>query len=188
MHAFIDMHSTFGEMNPMNINLVGPPPPLGPSSRCLCVHNNTNMFSQFNCIPFFSMFYICLCVLPHTHIGILPPPLEFKIHFNSSVNLSWKAPYSLQVSTPPTIFHYVLSNNLTNGTKTFNNPTTCNPLASCNYSFDVMDPLFKTDGNGNTTILDYNGAVNFTLFAVNGAGNGIAAAYTLKLQKRSPTG
>ena len=105
---------------------------------------------------------------------------------NYSVSLSWIAPYSLQVSTPPTISHYDLSNNLTNGTKTFKNPTTCNPLASCNYSLDLMDPFFVTDGN--TTMLDYNGAVEFTLFAVNGAGNGNATTCTLELQRRSPIG
>ena len=125
-------------------------------------------------------------------VGILEQPQYFKVNVsNSTVSLSWVAPDSLQVSTPPTISHYVLSNNLTNGTKTFNNPTTCNPLASCNYSLDLREPFFTSvgsDGNGNTTILDYNGAVEFTLFAVNGAGNGNAATCTLDLQRRSPTG
>ena len=110
---------------------------------------------------------------------------------NRTVYLSWVAPDSLQVSTPPTISHYVLSNNLTNGTKTFNNPTTCNPLAYCNYSLDLRDPFFisvVSDGDANTIMFGYNGAVEFTLFAVNGAGNGNAAAYTLELQMRSPTG
>ncbi|KAL5469205.1 hypothetical protein EMCRGX_G030429 [Ephydatia muelleri] len=118
--------------------------------------------------------------------GILPPPNDLKMNVsNYSLSLSWVAPDSLEVSTPPTISHYVLSNNLTKGTKTFNNPTTCNPLASCNYSFDLRDLFFTTDGN--TTILDYNGVVEFTLFAVNGAGNGNAATCTLELQRRSPT-
>eukprot|EP00731_Ephydatia_muelleri_P017514 Em0010g612a len=107
---------------------------------------------------------------------------------DSTVNLSWVVPVSLQVSTPPTISHYVLSNNLTNGTKTFNNPTTCNPLAFCNYSMDRRDPFFTSvasDGNGNTTILDYNGIVEFTFFAVNGAGNG--NAFTYIPPRRTPT-
>ena len=194
MHAFIDMHSTFGEMNPMDINLFGPPPPPPPLAHrgdayVYMYINNTNMCSQFNCIPFFCMFYICLCVLPHTHIGILPPPLDFKIDFlNCSVNISWKAPASLEMSTPPTIFYYVLSSNLTNGTKTFDNPTSCNPVTSCNYSYDRRDPFVTTDGNGNTTMLDYNGTVEFTLFAVNGAGNGNAATFTLDLQRGLQTG
>ena len=105
-----------------------------------------------------------------------------------SVNISWIVPDSLQVSTPPTISHYVLSSNLTNGTKSFNNPTTCNPLASCNYSFDLRDPFFTSVGTygENATILVYNGAVEFKLFAVNGAGNGNAAAYIL--QRKISTG
>ena len=124
-----------------------------------------------------------------SHLGILPPPKDLKMNVsNNFLSFSWVAPYSLQVSTPPTISHYVLSNNLTIGTKTFNNPTTCNPLAYCNYTLELRDPFFITDGNENTTILDYNGAVEFTLFAVNGAGNGNAATCTLDLQRRSPTG
>ncbi|KAL5469155.1 hypothetical protein EMCRGX_G030367 [Ephydatia muelleri] len=118
--------------------------------------------------------------------GILAIPLEFTMDFsNSTVSLSWVAPDSLHVSTPPTISHYVLSNNLTNGTKIFNNPTTCNPLASCNYSLDLRDPFFTTDGN--TTMLDYNGAVEFTLLAVNGAGNGNAATFTYIMPRSIPT-
>ena len=137
----------------------------------------------------FVLYTLHTSIIFSPHLGILPPPKDLKMNVsNYSVILSWVAPDSLHMSTPPTIFHYVLSNNLTNGTKTFNNPTTCNPLASCNYSFDLMDSFFKTDGNGNTTILDYTGTVEFTLFAVNGAGNGNATTCTLDLQRRSPTG
>ena len=113
-----------------------------------------------------------------SHVGILPPPQQFEMIFsNSTVNLSWIAPDSLQVSTPPTISYYVLSNNLTNSTKTFNNPTTCNPLASCNYSLDLRDPFSASVGSyENTTILDYNETTQFAFFAVNGAGNGNATS------------
>ena len=161
------------------------------------IPQNKVKFSRIHLTANFSRWSFVLYTL-HTsiifppHLGILPPPNDLKINvLNYSVSLSWIAPYSLQVSTPPTVSHYVLSNNLTNGTKTFNNPTTCNPLASCNYSFDLRDPfftIFGSDGNGNTTMLDYTGTVEFTLFAVNGAGNGIAATCTLDLQRRSPTG
>ncbi|KAL5469158.1 hypothetical protein EMCRGX_G030370 [Ephydatia muelleri] len=116
--------------------------------------------------------------------GILLAPQQFNMTVsNSTASLSWVAPNSLQVSTPPQIYHYVLSNNLTNSTKAFNNPTTCNPLAYCNYSLDLRDPFFinvGSDVNGNTTLLDYNGAVEFTLFAVNGAGNGNATTCVLQ--------
>ena len=100
-------------------------------------------------------------VLLYVFTGKLSPPQQFQMNIsNISVTLSWVAPDSLQVSTPPTISHYVLSNNLTNGTKKFNNPTTCNPLAYCNYSLDLRDPFFTCVGcygGENMTILDYNG-------------------------------
>ena len=124
--------------------------------------------------------------------GKLSPPQQFEMNFsNISVTLSWVAPDSYQVSTPPTISHYVLSNNLTNGTKTFNNPTTYNPLAYCNYSLDLRDPFFTCFGcygGENMTILDYNGTILFTFFAVNGAGNGNATTFTYIVPKGTESG
>ena len=130
----------------------------------------------------------------HSHAGILPQPHQFNVSVsNSSVSLSWVAPYSLQVSIPPTISHYVLSNNLTNSIVKFSNPTICTPLAFCNYSLDLSESdsfsvLVGFYEAKNTTILDYNGAVEFTFFAVNGAGNGNATTFTYILPRRSPTG
>ena len=139
-------------------------------------------------ITLIHVYNILLCMFT----GILPPPQQFQMNFsNISVTLSWVLPDSLQVSTPPTISHYVLSNNLTNGTKTFNNPTTCNPLTSCNYSFDVRDPFFTCDrcyGGENMTILYYNGTTLFTFFAVNGAGNGNATTFTYMAPKKTQKG
>ena len=145
---------------------------------------------------FLRMFYILLMyqfhVLSHPHVGILPPPKQFSMNVsNSTSDLSWVAPDSLQVSTPPTISHYVLSNNLTNGTKTFNNPTTCNPLAFCTYSLDLRDPFFTCVGcygGENMTILDYNGTILFTFFAVNGAGNGNATTFMYVPPRSIPRG
>ena len=126
----------------------------------------------------------------HQPVGILPAPQQFNmIDSSSMMNLFWVAPDSLQVSTPPTISHYILSNNLTNSKRSFNNPTTCNLLASCSYSLDLRDPFFtlvRSNEGENTTILDYNGTVKFTFFAVNGAGNGSATTYVL--QKKAKTG
>ena len=108
--------------------------------------------------------------------GILTPPQQIGMNIsNNTVSLSWVAPDSLQVSTPATISHDVLSNNLTNGTKKFNNPTTYNPVTSCTYSLDLRDPFFTCvghHGGENSTILYYNGTTLFTFFAVNRAGNG----------------
>ena len=121
--------------------------------------------------------------ISHPHVGILQAPQQFTLSTsNSAVNISWIVPDSLQVSTPPTISHYVLSNNLTNDTKTFKNPTTCNPLASCTYS---LDPFFISVGSLNATILDYNGTIIFAFFAVNGAGNGNSTTY---VYRRKTTG
>ena len=78
--------------------------------------------------------YIHIHLALHMLAGILTPPQQIGMNIsNNTVTLSWVAPDSLQVSTP-TISHYVLNNNLINGTKKFNNPTTCNPVTSCNYS------------------------------------------------------
>ena len=150
------------------------------------IHLTAN-FSRWS----FMLYTLHTSIIFSPHLGILPPPNDVQINVsNKSVSLSWVAPESLQVSTPPTISHYVLSNNLTNRTETFNNPTTCHPLASCNYSFDLRDPFFTSVGTSgeNATILDYNGAVEFKLFAVNGAGNGNAATCTYILQRKIPTG
>ena len=122
----------------------------------------------------------------YPHVGILQAPQQFTLSTsNSTVKISWIVPDSLQVSTPPTISHYVLSSNLTNGTKTFNSPTTCNPLTSCNYSLVLMDPFFISVGSLNATIWDYNGTIMFTFFAVNGAGDGNSTTY---VYRRKTTG
>ena len=129
-----------------------------------------------------NVYYILLCMFT----GILPPPQRFQMNFSNT--LTWVLPDSLQVSTPPTISHYVLSNNLTNGTKVFDTPTTCHPLASCNYSFDLRDPFFTYVGFYGTTILDYNSTTLFTFLAVNGAGNGNAATFTYIVPKGTQSG
>ena len=59
----------------------------------------------------------------------------------------------------------------------------------CNSSLDINDSSFVINtGEQNTTILDYNGTIiEFTFFAVNGAGNGIAI-YTYVHSKKALTG
>ena len=111
------------------------------------------------------------------HVGIHSLPLQFNVSStNTTLVVSWVAPPSLEVSTPPTISHYVLGNNVTNITKTISNPTGCRPSVSCNSSLGLSDLLLLIHngsyGEQNTTILDYNGTILFTFFAVNGAGNG----------------
>ena len=121
--------------------------------------------------------------------GTLPPPSQLTINSsNSTLSLFWVAPPSLEVSTPPTISHYILGNNVTNIPKTISNPAVCKPAMPCNSSFDINDPSFNINtGEQNTTILDYNGTIEFTFFAVNGAGDG-TPIYTYVHSKKTPTG
>ena len=49
-----------------------------------------------------------------------------------------------------------------------------------------MNPSFVTHfGERNTTILDSNGTIVFTLLAVNGAGNGNAATFSYIVPERT---
>ena len=128
--------------------------------------------------------YVYFCIsfyFPHLHVGIPPQPLQFYVSVsstNTTLAVSWVAPPSLEVSTPPTISHYVLGNNVTNITKTISNPSGCRPSVPCNSSLDLSDPsLMIHNGEQNTTILDYNGTILFTFFAVNGAGNGNSSSF-----------
>ena len=133
-------------------------------------------------------FVLVLNSLYFPHLDILPPPQYFNVSStNTTLVVSWVAPPSLEVSTPPTISHYVLGNNVTNITKTFINPPGCRPSVSCNSSVNLSDPSLITNGSygeQNTTILDYNGTILFTLFAVNGAGNGNSTKFIYITPKR----
>ena len=122
--------------------------------------------------------------------GILPPPSQLTINSsNSTITLSWVAPPSLEVSIPPTISHYILDNNVTNIPKTISNPAVCKPAMPCISSPDINDPSFIINtGEQNTTILDYNGTIEFTFLAVNGAGDGSATTYTYVPSKKTLTG
>ena len=97
--------------------------------------------------------------------------MEFEVASSgSNVTISWMAPFSLELSTPPSIFNYILSNSVTNSVTTISSAK-CEPSMHCNYSTNLKE----------LDILDYNGTVDFTLFAVNGAGNGNSATYVLLL-------
>ena len=129
--------------------------------------------------------YFCSCkFLYFPHLGILPPPQLFNVSStNTTLVVSWVAPPSLDVSTPPTISYYVLGNNVTDITKTISNPTGWGPDMPGNSSLDLSDPSLLIHKQ-NTTILDYNGTIQFTLFAVNGAGNGNRTTFIYITPKR----
>ena len=150
----------------------------------------------FLCMPYvFCMQLTCTITIHVWHnvffyLGLLPQPQLLGITIsNSTLSLSWVAPPSLEVSTPPTISHYILGNNVTNIAKTISNLAVCKPAMPCNSSLDINDPPFIINtGEQNTTILDYNGTIEFTLFAVNGAGDGSATTYTYVPSKKTLTG
>eukprot|EP00731_Ephydatia_muelleri_P014682 Em0008g402a len=48
----------------------------------------------------------------------------------------------------------------------------------CTATLDLSDPLLLMSHN--TSILEYNGTIEFTYYAVNGAGNGNATTYQLR--------
>ena len=126
------------------------------------------------------------------HLGILPPPLQFIVSStNATLVVSWVAPPSLDVSTPPTISHYVLGNNVTNFIKTISNPPGCRLKVPCISSLNLSDPSFLIDngsyGEQIKTILDNNGPIMFTLFAVNGAGDGNSSSCIYTPPKRKLT-
>ena len=73
--------------------------------------------------------------------------------------------------------HYILANNMTNITRSFDNP--CKPDMSCIHSFNLSNLSISIhDEHGerkNRTILDYLGTIQFMLIPVNGAGYGDSA-------------
>ena len=131
--------------------------------------------------------FISYSLYVYLHLGTLAAPTDFEITLVDSIlTIFWVAPFSLEVSTPPSIFNYALSNNVTNSVIAIY-PSECEPSMHCNYSLDLRDSSVTSDRNGHTAILDYNGAVDFKLFAVNGAGNGNATTCNLGLQRKTQT-
>ena len=113
------------------------------------------------------------------YLGILGPPEQLKINVHphdGTLELSWIAPPSYDILPPP---EYVLSNNVSNVPKIIN--SSCAPSMPCTASIDLSDPLLLMTHN--TSILEYNGTIEFTFLAINGAGNGNATTYILNLLK-----
>ena len=156
---------------------------------CTYMYLCMNCFNYLHCTVRVFCSYISFYF---PHVGILPPPQHFNVSStNTTLVVSWVAPPSLEVSTPPTISHYVLGNNVTNITKTISNPPGCRPSVSCISTLDLSDPSLMIHngsyGEQNTTILDYNGTIQFTFFAINRAGNGNSTTCIYITPKRELT-
>ena len=110
-------------------------------------------------------------------LGPLDAPYNFLVVRSNTYmyfNLSWGAPFSLNVTNNIEIFNYTLCTNITkHGCKTIPSDPDCTYPRTCNSSVDF------TDLNGtNKTIMDYGDPIVFMFFAINGAGNGTMANFT----------
>ena len=110
-------------------------------------------------------------------LGPLDAPYNFSVaRSNTSFNLYWGAPFSLHVTGYyANIFNYTLCTNITiYGCKTIPSDPDCTFPRTCTSSVDFTDPSL----NGtNKTIVDYGDLIKFTIFAINGAGNGNMAHF-----------
>ena len=100
--------------------------------------------------------------------------------------LSWGAPFSLDVTNSPDIFYYILCTNITiYGCRTIPSDPDCTFPRTCTSSVDFTDPsLNGTNGGQNKTIMDYGDPIQFTFFAVNGAGSGTNTTIVFQPLKR----
>ena len=105
--------------------------------------------------------------------GILAAPYNFSVAMsNTTFVFSWGAPYSLDVTDcSPDIFYYTLCTNITiYGCRNISSDPDCTFPRTCTTSLDFNGLLIN--GSQNTTIIVHGGPIVFTLYAVNGAGNG----------------
>ena len=121
--------------------------------------------------------------------GLLHAPNAFNVTLsNNTCILSWGAPFSLDVTDySPEIFYYILCINITiYGCLTIPSDPYCIFPRTCTSSVDLTDSssLDGTNGQGKA-IMDYGIPIEFTFFAVNGAGNGNITANTFTVKRRT---
>ena len=148
---------------------------------------NLNRFLVVFCSSYLILLFVSVCnhnhsstvyTLLHHLLGPLDAPYNFSAAmWKTSFNLSWGAPFSLDVTGySPDIFNYTLCTNITiYGCKTIPSDPDCTFPRTCTSSVDFSDPSL----NGTSkTIMDYGDPIVFKFFAVNGAGNGTLASFT----------
>ena len=111
------------------------------------------------------------------HVGPLDAPYNFSVAMsNTSFNLSWGAPFSLNVTNNTEIFNYTLCINITiYGCKTIPSDPDCTFPRTCTSSVDFTDPSL------NKTIMDYGDPILFKIAAINGAGMGNTTEYIYRI-------
>ena len=107
---------------------------------------------------------------------------------NTTFVFSWGAPYSLDVTDcSPDIFYYTLCTNITiYGCKHISSDPDCTFPRTCTTSLDYNGLLIN--GSQNTTVIVHGGPIKFTLYTVNGAGNGNVTTATYVGTERTETG
>ena len=114
-------------------------------------------------------------------LGPLDAPYNFSVAMsNTSFNLSWGAPFSLDVAGYfPDIFNYTLcTNNTIYGCKTIPSDPDCTFPRTCTSSVDFTDPSRNgTLGRQKKAIMEYGDLIQFTFAAINGAGIGTTTEY-----------
>eukprot|EP00731_Ephydatia_muelleri_P003008 Em0001g3008a len=115
--------------------------------------------------------------------GPLVAPYDFSVAMSNTSNatliLSWGAPFSLDVTDSPDIFYYTLCTNITiYGCRTIPSDPDCSFPRKCTFVSGITNSsLISADEGQNKVNLDYGDHIQFTFFAVNGAGNGDVANF-----------
>ena len=142
-----------------------------------CIHHCSLTVSSNNYIyisAFLNKYMYCISLS-----GIVDAPYNFFVTFSNTTFLFfWGAPFSLDVTDySPDILHYILCSNLsTYECKQIPSNPDCTFQSVCTMSLDVNDSL--ANGGRDLIVIDYGSVIEFTFFAVNGAGNGNVATAT----------
>ena len=129
--------------------------------------------------------YIIRCnKLFFLHIsGILAAPYNVSVAMsNTTFVFSWGAPYSLDVTDcSPDIFYYTLCTNITiYGCNNISSDPDCTFHRTCTTLLDCNDFLINSHRSG---------PIKFTIYAVNGAGNGnVTTASMLDIKEQRQVG
>eukprot|EP00731_Ephydatia_muelleri_P003016 Em0001g3016a len=115
--------------------------------------------------------------------GPLVAPYDFSVAMSNTSNttflLSWGAPFSLDVTDSPDISYYTLCTNITiYGCRTIPSDPDCSFPRKCTLVIDITNSLLIGADERQTKVnVSYGDHIQFTFFAVNGAGNGDVATF-----------
>eukprot|EP00731_Ephydatia_muelleri_P003021 Em0001g3021a len=117
--------------------------------------------------------------------GPLVAPYDFSVAMSNTSNttfiLSWGAPFSYDVTDSPDIFYYTLCTNITlYGCNNISSDPDCSFPRNCTLVIDITDSsLIDADERQTKVNVSYSDHIQFTFFAVNGAGNGDVATFVV---------